>query len=151
MIMKATDESNSRVRRISISLLPDVFEALDHVREERGFRSRSQAISEMINQALTEDGSHLGSEVVSGTITLVYDESKYGLMTELAQIRRANIDEVISSQSILLENDFVYEVYLVQGEACRLKDICDQLTACKGVRQGNLSLTSMIMPPIAGR
>jgi len=136
------------VKRVSISLPPDVFESLDELVQLRGFQSRSQAISEMIQQSLIEHHEDRGEEVMAGTITLFYDESWPGVLQALAKIERKHVDEVISSQHILLENNHTMEVLLVQGPANRLKAISDKLVTCKGVKSGRLTITSMILPPI---
>jgi CopG family nickel-responsive transcriptional regulator len=47
-----------------------------------------------------------------------------------------------------LENLHSLEVLLVQGPGARLKKIADELIACKGVKHGNLNVTSTVLPPI---
>ncbi len=139
------------VKRISVSLPPAVFNELDKLVATRGFENRSQAISEMIHQSLTEHYQDQGDRLMAGTITLFYDESKPGLLQALAEIQRVHIDEVISSQHVLLEDDHTMQVILVQGPAMRLKQIADELITCKGVRSGKLTISSAILPPIHSR
>lgn len=136
------------VKRITVSLLPEVYDALDRLIDQRGFQSRSQAVAEMIQQSALEHRRELGDEVMAGTITLFYDESRPGLLQTLSDIQRSHIDEVISSQHILLENEHTMEVLLVQGPAKRLKAISDELITAKGVKSGRLTIFSMILPPI---
>ena len=62
------------VKRISVSLPPAVFNELDRLVVTRGFENRSQAISEMIHQSLTEHYQDQGDRLMAGTITLFYDE-----------------------------------------------------------------------------
>lgn len=147
----ATTSKAEGVKRISVSLPPRVFAELDRLVVDRGFENRSQAISEMIHQSLTEHYQEQGSRLMAGTITLFYDESKPGLLQALAEIQRSHIEEVISSQHVLLEDNHTMEVLLVQGPADRLKEIADELITCKGVRSGKLTISSAILPPIHGR
>ena len=136
------------VKRISISLPQDAFRDLNNLVKARGFENRSQAIAEMINSSCIEHYKQRGTTIMAGTITLFYDESRPGLLEQLAAIERENIDEVISSQHILLEENHTMEVILVQGPARRLKFISDKLITCKGVKSGRLVIMSMLMPPI---
>lgn len=136
------------VKRISISLPNGVYNELDNLVKARGFTNRSQAVAEMINASLIEHYKQRGTEMMAGTITLFYDESKSGLLPQLAAIEREYIDEVISSQHILLEEDHTMEVILVQGPARRLKMIADKLITCKGVKSGRLVMMSLLIPPI---
>jgi CopG family nickel-responsive transcriptional regulator len=85
---------------------------------------------------------------MTGTITIVYDESKGNLLQRLAELQRLYIDEVISSLHVQLENNYRIEVLLVQGPVRQLKSIANQLVALKGVRVGKLALTGMNMPPL---
>lgn len=146
--MTSTTRDKEGVKRISVSLPPDVFTQLDRLVLDRGFESRSQAISEMIHQSVTEHYQERGDRIMAGTITLFYDEAKPGLLESLASLQRLHIDEVISSQHILLENDQTMEVMIVQGPARILKKVSDEFVTCKGVRSGGLTMTSALIPPI---
>jgi CopG family nickel-responsive transcriptional regulator len=136
------------VQRISISLPDAVYRELDEMIDERGIESRSKLITELINQAVLEHQEDKGDQIMAGTITLIYDESKGPLLQRLAEIERQNIDEVISSLHVQLENNHRMEVILVQGPAGKLREIADRLLGCKGVRTGKLTLTSIIIPPL---
>lgn len=144
---------NETVQRISVSLPESVYEDLENLVISRGYDNRSQAIAAMVNQSVIEEAREggAGNEVMTGTITLFYNQSKGRLLAELASIEREHIDEVISSQHVLLEDEHVMEVVIVQGVARTLWKICNRFRSCKGVRAGRLSLSSTIMPPLKTR
>ncbi|WP_269524065.1 nickel-responsive transcriptional regulator NikR [Coraliomargarita parva] len=135
-------------QRISISLPAKLATELDAMIERRGFHNRSQAIAEMIEQHLTENRQENEEAVMAGTITLIYDAAKPGLLEKLANIEREHIEECISSQHILLEGNFILEVVLVQGPVQKLRHITDRMLTCKGVNSGKLTLTSKIIPQV---
>lgn len=145
------DSGKSHAQRISISLPADLSDALDRMVIERGHPNRSQAISEMIRQRLTSHFSEDGKTVMAGTISFFYDSSKRGLLQTLSEIEREHVEEVISSQHVLLEGQFVMEVLLVQGPVFKLRKLADTLLNCKGVQSGELTLTRKIIPPIHSR
>ncbi|NJR41307.1 MAG: nickel-responsive transcriptional regulator NikR [Akkermansiaceae bacterium] len=126
----------------------DTFQALDRVVTERGFDSRSQAISEMIHQQAAEHLGKIGTQIMAGTLTLIYDESKSSLLRDLSRICREHLSEVISSQHILLEDDHVLEVLLMQGPVKTLREIANELVTCKGVKSTHLTLTPHLLPPL---
>lgn len=126
----------------------ETFRLLDRVVNEKGFDSRSQAISEMIHAKATDDLSRVGTRVMAGTLTLVYDESKNTLLRDLTRIFREHVSEVISSQHILLEEDHVLEVILMQGPARKLREITNKLVTCKGVKSAHMTLTPKLIPPV---
>ena len=126
----------------------ETFQAFERMVSERGFDSRSQAIAEMIHQHSAQHLGKIGKEVMAGTLTLVYDESKSALLRDLSRIFREHVAEVISSQHILLEEEHVLEVILMQGPAKILREITNKLVTCRGVKTAHLTLTPHLMPPI---
>lgn len=146
----ARDEPTDSLRRVTISMGEDTFQALDRLVTERGFDSRSQAISEMIHQQAAEHLGKIGTQIMAGTLTMIYDESKSSLLRDLARVCREHITEVISSQHILLEDDHVLEVLLMQGPANTLRQIANELVTCKGVKSTHLALTPHLLPPLHG-
>jgi CopG family nickel-responsive transcriptional regulator len=136
------------VERISVSVPKSLLAQLDEMVESRGFDSRSQAITEMINTELAQHSGELGDKIMAGTITLIYDHSKFQLQSQLSDIQHKHIAEVISSLHVHLENQHTMEVILVQGPATKLKQIADQLITCKGVKTGKLQLTAIVIPPL---
>lgn len=146
----AKDEQTESLRRITISMPEDTFQKLDRLVTERGFDSRSQAISEMIHQQAAEHLGKSGNQLMAGTLTMIYDESKSSLLRDLSRVCREHIAEVISSQHILLEDDHVMEVLLMQGPAGTLRQIANELVTCKGVKSTHLTLTPHLLPPLHG-
>jgi CopG family nickel-responsive transcriptional regulator len=144
----AGDETTDGVRRVTVSMQEETFQVLDRLAAARGFESRSQAVAEMIHQHAAQHLGKIGTEVMAGTLTLVYDESKSTLLRDLSRIFRDHIAEVISSQHILLEDEHVLEVILMQGPARTLRDIANKLVTCKGVKTAQLTLTPHLIPPI---
>ncbi len=136
------------VSRISISLSEDLLQELDLMVGSRGFASRSQAVSNILHRALTDHRQKLGDRVMVGTITLFYNHTIAGVQQRLADLQRSNIDEVISSLHVHLEQSQTLEVVLVQGPARRLQAIADEMIAMKGVMSGHLQLAAALIPQV---
>tara|TARA_R100000027_G_scaffold1806_3_gene1990 strand:+ start:6535 stop:6972 length:438 start_codon:yes stop_codon:yes gene_type:complete len=139
------------IERISVSMPRGLLRQLDEMAARRGFESRSQAISSIVHQEISAHAGDLGSEVMTGTINIVYEHGRNNLKKRLAEIEYKNIAEVISSLHILLEKDQTLEVILVQGPADKLREISDELSSCKGVMSGTLNLHSAVIPPLHGK
>ena len=148
MKVASNTDSSDGIRRITISMPEETFQLLDRLVSQRGFDSRSQAISEMIQQQAAEHLSKVGTEIMAAALTLIYDESKSSLLRDLARVCRDHVAEVISSQHILLEDEHVMEVILMQGPARTLRDITNELVTCKGVKSTHLTLTPHLLPPL---
>ena len=143
-----TATSSKPVSRISVSLPEELLQSLDGMVEERGFASRSQAINDMLYQALTEHRSRQGDDIMVGIITLFYDNSVAGLQKQLADLQFHYIDEVISSLHVHLAHNQTMEVVLVQGPAGRLQQIADAMITRRGIITGKIQLIAAIIPPV---
>ena len=147
--MSAIVRRESRpVSRISMSLDEDLLTDLDRMVGERGFESRSHAISEILYQSLIEHKCERGNEVTVGIITLFYDNSVPGLQKKLADLQFRHIDEVISSLHVHLMHNQTMEVVLVQGPARSLQAIADEMTSRRGVISGKMHLIAALIPQL---
>lgn len=145
---RRTPRAARPVSRISMSLPYELLRELDRMVNERGFQSRSQAISDVLHQSLIEHKRERGAEFMVGTVTLVYNNAVRGLQRELAQLQRRHIDEVISSLHVHLMHRQTLEVILVQGPVRTLQKIADELTSRRGVVSGRMHLVAALMPPV---
>lgn len=141
-------DTRNNVTRISVSLPAKLLSQLDGMVEQRGFESRSQAITRMIAEHIADNEAELGEQIMAGVITLVYDHARPGLQSQLADIQHRHLTEVISSLHVQLMHAHTMEVILVQGPALRLQTIADEMITCKGVINGKLQLSTVIMPPV---
>jgi len=136
------------VSRISISLPEKLLRDLDRMVKQRGFESRSQAVNEMLHQALLEHKNDVGDDVMVGIIALFYNNAVPGLQKQLADLQVRYIDEVISSLHIHLMNNKTMEVVLVQGPARALQLIADEMTSRRGVISGKMHLVAALIPQV---
>ncbi len=140
--------SEHTAHRVTISIPDELHRKFEEVMNERGFVNRSQAISEVLSQHISDYYSLKGNSMMAGTITLFYDHKRPGIKQQISDIQHENIREVISSLHVLLQNTCTMEVILVQGPAKRLRQIANKLLAVKGVLAGRLNLTKTLMPQI---
>jgi CopG family transcriptional regulator, nickel-responsive regulator len=140
--------SKDKISRISISMPESLLEGLDQMVAERGFESRSQAICDMINHQINEHRGRQGTEVMTGTVNLVYNHSTPGLQKALHDLQFEHIDEVISSLNVNLTHTNTLSIILIQGPADKLNMIADKMITLRGVVYGRLLLNSYIIPPI---
>lgn len=140
--------SREKLARISISLPQHLLDGLDQMVGDRGFESRSQAICDMISHQINEYRANQGTEVMTGTVNLVYNHATPGLQKKLHDLQFEYIDEVISSLNVNLTHTNTLSIILVQGPADRLNQIADKMITLRGVVYGRLLLNAYIIPPI---
>lgn len=136
------------VKRVSISLPDETFEHLEEMISKKNWNNRSQAITQLVRDAHLEVSSEDNDSVMAGSITLFYEETQREVFNNVAQIQRNNVEEVISANRVLLENNHIMEILVVQGQVKKLLQIQQQFLNVKGVESGKLVLTNLILPPV---
>jgi CopG family nickel-responsive transcriptional regulator len=131
-----------------MSLPEELLLELDRMVAQRGFDSRSQAISDMLHQFLVEHKRQRSDELMVGTVTLYYDNSAAGLQKQLADLKYRHIDEVISSLHVHLVHNQTMEVILMQGPVKTLQRIADQMISRRGVISGKMHLVASLIPQL---
>ena len=136
------------VVRFGISLPADLADHLDRTVSRRGFKNRSQAITEMLRAQLSEGEISEGTASTAGTISLIYDHRKRNLQATLSEIQHRYYLLIVSSMHVHMEHHNYMEVLLVQGPPNKLRRLADELTTCKGVKHAKLQLTAIGIPPL---
>jgi CopG family nickel-responsive transcriptional regulator len=130
------------VVRFSVSAPPTLVEQFDKMSGEKGYDNRSLAIADMMRNQLVEHRQKFGTEIIAGTITLVYDHHKPHLQTTLTDIQHDHHEVILSTVHVHLDHHNCLEVLIVRGQAAVIRRIADELIAAKGVKHGKLTVTT---------
>ncbi len=133
--------------RVTLSLPAQVVQQLDGLVTRRAHANRSQAAAKLLAGALVA-GRETDNRVLAGTVTLTYSHAKRGVEAALTRIQHAHLKEVVSTQRVHLAHGNTLEVVLLQAPGKILRQIADQLLACKGVTNGQLYVCSEVLPPL---
>jgi CopG family nickel-responsive transcriptional regulator len=127
--------------RTGISLEQDLLAEFDKLITRRGYGNRSEAVRDLIREALLADSIGSNKPVV-GTLTLVYDHHVPGLSEKLTQIQHHAGAMVLAATHIHLDHHYCLEVVILKGKSHTLQQISDQMIALRGVELGKLVLTN---------
>jgi CopG family nickel-responsive transcriptional regulator len=120
--------------RIGVSLPENILTKFDTIIEQSGYSSRSEGIRDAIRTYITH---YEWMNVINGrrlaTITLIYDYTKRGLSSALAEIQHDHSHIIKSSVHVHLENNHYLEVLILDGEGEDIKKIAERTIALKGV------------------
>jgi CopG family nickel-responsive transcriptional regulator len=128
--------------RFSISLHADLSRAFDTYLAERDYPSRSEAVRDLIRDALVEQQWADGNVEVAGTATLVYNHHSRDLAGRLTSLQHDFHDVIISTTHVHLDHDNCLEVVLLRGPADRVRAVGHRLAAIRGVKHGKLTCTT---------
>ncbi len=128
--------------RFGISIDDKLLDRFDTMVSEKGYVNRSEAIRDLIRDALVEQTWEDGTEETVGTVTLVYNHHVRDLSDRLTEQQHNHHHEIVSALHIHLDAHNCLEVLVVRGQAAVVKKIADELIGVKGVKHGKLVMTT---------
>lgn len=128
--------------RFGVSMDSGLLHDFDEFCRERGYGTRSEALRDLIRDALVEDWGECEGIVVAGTLTLVYDHHKSDLTHRLTAAQHDAHDLVVATLHVHLDHHNCLEVLALRGESRAVKAFAERMLAVKGVKHGKFVLTT---------
>jgi CopG family nickel-responsive transcriptional regulator len=131
----------SQLSRTGVSLEEDLLKEFDRLIARRGYQNRSEAIRDLIREALLAESIHSNKPVV-GILTLVYDHHVPNLSEKLTESQHAAGAMVLAATHVHLDHHYCLEVIIMKGRSMDIQAMADRIRALKGVELGKLVLTT---------
>ena len=132
----------SNTVRFGVSMDAELLSEFDAFCRLRGYETRSEALRDLIRDALVRDmGTHPESEV-AGTLTLVYDHHKSDLTQRLTAAQHEAHERILATLHVHLDHHNCLEVLALKGPSGEIMALADQILAVKGVKHGKFVLTA---------
>ncbi|WP_410510257.1 nickel-responsive transcriptional regulator NikR [Methanosarcina hadiensis] len=129
-----------KLMRIGISLPGELLGKFDKTLTKRGYSSRSEGIRDAIR---TYNQHYEWMRQIRGqraaTISIVYDCSKRGVTSTLAEIQHEYMDMINSSVHFHMEGDLCFEVIILKGEGEKIVELAQRILSIKGVNHSRLT------------
>jgi len=135
------------LERIGVSLEEELLTRFDELIAERGYENRSEAIRDLIRDALVQrawERSDDREERVA-VVALVYDHDSSSLAQKLAHIQHHNHKAVVSTLHVHMDAHNCLEVLVLRGSARDVVEMGNGLASTKGVKYGKF------LPATTGR
>ncbi len=127
--------------RISISIPSKLLGEFDEIIDSRGYVSRSEAIRDSIRDYIIKHKwIHSLEGERAGTITIVYDHHATDLMEKVTSIQHDFGDIITATMHMHMDHDNCMEIIIIRGDAKKIRDLTDKLTAQKGIKQVKLTV-----------
>ena len=128
------------LERIGISLEEELLEQFDKLIAEKGYVNRSEAIRDLIRDALVQRSwsDSDGREERVAVATLVYDHDSSSLAQKLAHIQHENHKAVVSALHVHMDEHNCLEVLVLRGRGRDVISMGEGLVSTKGVKFGKL-------------
>ena len=131
----------AELSRTGISLDQDLLAGFDKLIGRRGYKNRSEALRDLIREALVTEEVDSNQPVV-GTLTLVYDHHVPNLSQKLTEIQHHAGAKVLAATHVHLDHHYCLEVIIMKGRSHDIREIADHMLAMRGVDLGKLVLTN---------
>jgi CopG family nickel-responsive transcriptional regulator len=130
------------VVRFGISADERLLVRFDALIAEKGYVNRSEAVRDLIRNALVEQQWEEGDGEAVGTVTLVYDHHTSDLAERLTEHQHTHHQEIVSTLHIHLDAHHCLEVVVLRGQAREIGRLASQLIGTKGVKHGKFVATT---------
>ncbi len=128
--------------RFGVSIEQDLLENYDRLISERGYSTRSEALRDLIRDALIQQKIEIASDVNAlGSLTLIYDHHARNLLQEMGAIQHDFHDNILSVMHLHVSHDDCMEIIALRGIVSEIVELANGLLSLKGVKNGKLFLT----------
>ena len=101
--------------------------------------NRSEAIRNLIPDALVDSELDDPAADMVGSITLIYDHHTPDLTRKIDNVEHNYPDEIISSMHVHLDHHSCLEVVAVRGTVRKIDELANCLLGIKGIKYGKLT------------
>lgn len=130
----------TELSRTGVSLEQDLLNEFDQLIARRGYKNRSEAIRDLIREALLAQALDSNLPVV-GTLTLIYDHHLPNLSQKLTETQHHAHDMVLAATHVHLDEVYCLEVIIMKGRSKEIRAMADSMLSLRGVKHGKLVLT----------
>ena len=132
----------SELIRFGVSIEQDLLANFDSLIVEQGYSTRSEAIRDLIRDALIQQKLDLKSEIqVLGSLTIIYDHHATNLLQEMAEIQHTHHDTILSVMHLHVTHEDCMEIIALRGMVGEISQLSNSLLSLKGIKHGKLFLT----------
>lgn len=129
--------------RFSVAMDEGLLQRFDELVERRGQgANRSEAVRDLVRDALVDAEWEDSSFEIVGTVTMVFDHHASDLSDKLDSLQHGHHHEIVSSMHVHLDAHNCLEVIVVRGTSGKVRAIADALLGTKGVKHGKLVTTT---------
>lgn len=128
--------------RFGVSMDAELLDQFDDLRKRRGYATRSEAIRDLVRDRLVREQWQTGRAPAVGALCLVFDHAAHDLAKRVTRAQHEHVHRIVSTLHVHLDEHNCLEVIVLRGRADELRTLADHLTATRGVKHGQLVMTT---------
>jgi CopG family nickel-responsive transcriptional regulator len=130
------------LKRVGISLDGGLLRRFDRLIARQGYENRSEAIRDLIREALVEEAWSGSQRDTVGAVFLVYAHEPMDLSQRMTEIQHENVNLISSSMHVHLDRHHCLEILVLRGPGRRIRTLADRLISTRGVKHGRFVPTT---------
>lgn len=133
----------SALSRFGVSVEDELLQNYDQLIAVQGYAARSEALRDLMRDALVRSKIEISSETGEGigSLTLVYDHHASDLTDKMNDLQHEHHDLIVSVLHVHISHDDCMEVIVMRGEIKSVRSLAESLLSLKGVKHGKLFVT----------
>jgi CopG family nickel-responsive transcriptional regulator len=136
----------AELERIGVSLDRDLLSMFDRLIAGQGYRSRSEAIRDLVRRQLSEERLRQPEAGAVAAVFLVYDHHATKLTKSLIDLQHTHTVDtslhVISSLHVHLDEHDCLEVIVLRGSVGEIQKMAESIISMKGVKLGRVNVVA---------
>jgi len=132
--------SKSTLKRFGVSMDEKLLKEFDQMISSKGYENRSEAVRDMVRDALVKQSWKDDEQYVAGSILLFYDHHHTDVLQELINIQHDMHHAIMATTHFHLDHHNCLELIVVKGKSGELRKFSDQLISIKGVKYGKFTV-----------
>lgn len=134
---------NNKLTRFGVSMDEKLLQDFDQIINEKGYQNRSEALRDLVRDAILQHNSANDTETVAGTIMLFYNHHQNTLANEMLSIQHDYHENVLATTHLHIDHNNCLELIVVKGVASELRELSDKIITLKGVFYGKLTISPL--------
>ncbi|WP_226528869.1 nickel-responsive transcriptional regulator NikR [Metabacillus niabensis] len=135
---------DKKLTRFGVSMDEKLLQSFDHIIEEKGYQNRSEAVRDLVRDAIFQHSWANNTDIVAGAILLFYNHHQNKLLNDMMTIQHDYHETIISTTHIHIDHHNCLELIVVKGIPADLRALSDKLITLKGVLYGKLTASPLV-------
>ena len=131
------------MQRVTISIDDGLAEAFDAMVTAQGYASRSEAVRDLVRQAVDARRLSNGDDgMCVASLSYLYDHHVRDLAQRLTELQHDHHDVVIATTHVHLDHHACLESTMLRGKTSQVRALSDAVASQRGVRFASANIVS---------
>lgn len=131
---------DSTLKRFGVSMEGSLLRNFDLLVKQKGYENRSEAVRDLVRDAIIQQSWDSNEKIVAGSILLFYNHHQRNLLDEMINIQHSVHDLIIATTHFHLDHESCLELIVVKGKVKDIQKLSDKLISLKGVSYGKFTV-----------